>query len=433
MATSSTLEATLDELLDSCALGPALEDRLGLKITANVSGSTTFTTTHPELNRLGANTPSTRLSGWFAWASDNNEERMITGVTVSSGTATVTVSGANFTSDASSTLYILRVSIDVLRNLMNDALAELTVECKIPLAHGPDDYDLQDSDTVDTSWTETNATDTVQVTAAEVWAGARSLVVTDSGSGGGYTQSGLVRIGHGKKAWAFAIGKSDTGTSALRVIDDSGNTEQTVSFTQEDWMFIKKEVTAGAADEGLRLQLLETSVSGVGDWQFAWIVKEDSRIFRLPSWADARFKIKYIARAVFDIEGDEDDTWMADSVEFKRLRENDDYHYADNSGDANPHSVIMKPHVNLSEPLFVVIDCSWANPYGVSAIFALIGSLTNCPMRLLLPYMKKYVAERCGKIFEAIGEQGKDELRVRLPEHATLAPKQEVQVNTMML
>lgn len=433
MATSSTLEQVLDALLAAARSGPALEDGLGLKVTANVSGSTTFTTTHPELNRLGANTPSTRLSGWYAWASDNDQERMITGTTVSSGTATVTCSGTNFTSDASSTLYILRFSIELIREVINDALEEITVECILPLAHGPTDFDLQDSDTVDNSWTESNATDTVQTTASEVWAGARSLVVTDSGSGGGYTESDTVRAGHGKRVWAHAIAKSDTGTSALRVVDDSSNTEATVSFTQEDWLYIKKEVALGSTDEGVKLRLLESTASAVGDWQFAWVVKEDSRIFRLPSWADGRFRIKAISRAVFDSAGDEADTWLADSVRFERLVEGEDYRYADHTADANPHAVIVKPHVNLSDAYFVHIESSWANPYGVAATLSTIAQTTLCPLRLLVPYMKKLAGERFGEGFARLKEAGEKELTVRLPQHEPDRPEPEIKVKRMFL
>lgn len=432
MSTSSTFEAALDQLLAEAKWGPAIEDGLGLKITASAAGgNVVVTTTHPELNRLGASVPLNRLQGWYIWATVNDQERSITTLSVSGGTATITGSGTNFTATSSTTFYILRFSIDFIRDLFNDGLNDMTVECMLPLMHGPTDGDLQDSDTVDASWTESNATDVPQTTAAEVWIGARSLVVTDSGSGGGYAESGNIRVGRGKRSTMHAIGKSDEGTSALRAVGGVSGTLETVSFTQEDWLYIKKDVTAGSSDEGITLRLLESTASAAGDWQFAWIVKHDSYVFRLPSWADARFRIKAISYAEFLASGDEADTWLADSVQFKRLREWEEYEYVSHEAAANPHMVILKPYQDMTRPYFVHIECPWSAPYGVSALLTTIATATLCPLNLLIPYAKKLLGKRGGQQFAEIGADGASTYDKRRQAHLTQKTKREVTVRAI--
>ena len=410
MSTATAFSTVLDQLLDECRHGPALEDGLGIKITgATVNAGVTFTTTHPEINRLGANGPADRLQGWYVYVVADAEERMITTVAFSGGVATITVTTA-FTGEAAATLYITRAPVSALLSHANIALSKIIIEGMIPLYHGPDDADLQDSDSIDASWTETNATDTEQTTDAEVLQGARSLVVTDSGSGGGYTRSSTVRMGQSRRGTAFAIAKSDTGTSALRVNDQGGTALETVNFTQEEWLFIKKQFSLASDDEGCTLDLLEVTAGAAGDWQHAWVVKEGNGAFRLPEYIDRHFRVTGIARAIFHESGPEADTWLADSVEYERLRRDEDYRFNVRHGDANPNWIYLTREAVarglLTEPLFLILAMPASAPYGVSAALTTVASTSIVPQEWLVAYMKYMIGKYYPSIKPGLEQEG---------------------------
>lgn len=365
--------------------------------TATASGAT-LTTTDPEINKLGTAAPSGRFEGRFLYIPGGtvgtDQIHSITSLSVSGATTTITTLGTYGATYTNAVMYIMSDHPDVARRKGNDALGAITVENMIPLYHGPPDADLQDTDTVDSSWGETAATDTATTTASGVWAGKNSLVVTDSGSGGGLTQSALLPAPHDGSGTAFGIVKPSVGTSALRVIDNSGNIHETVTVTQREHMLIKKRFTLDAADNGLRLELVGVTASAAASWTHAWVVKDNLRFFRLPTSIDERFRFVTLARAVFHAAGDEADTWLADSVEWVRLKENEDYRPNIRQGDANPTSVILEPHVPLDEPLFIIVAASYANSYGVDGTFSTDASTNNCPPRLLVPYVKHLIGLR---------------------------------------
>ncbi len=429
MATATSFLTLMAQLAVESGLSETeIEQRFAYKLSAATITTTTFTTTDPNSMKLATTANPTRLQGLHIYLETNAEERIITTLSVTASVATVTFVGANATAvGTASNAWITRVPWSEIKALVNDALEREFVECFIPLSHGPDSADLQDSDSVDTDWTETNATDTVQTTVAEVFAGARSLVVTDSGSGGGYTQSTLMRMGHG---YSMAIMKSDTGTSGLRVVDDTGNTIHTISTTQEDWVFMKRQFTLDATDEGARLQLLESTASAAGDWQFAWMVKEGVRLFNIPSWVDERFKLKTIARARFYERGDEADTWMADSIDLERLSEGDeeDYRFINRTADANPHQVILGRHIALDEPLFLIIEAPWTIPYGVAATYTTDASTSLCPVRALTAHVRMLIAERYPNMFGAGYEAARRDVAQIAALRKTEPPRERIKV-----
>ena len=445
MAYSTTFSAFVDQLLVEPGLVGSVDQRFGYKLTAATVTANTITTTDREIIRLGANYVDNRFQGWHLYLASAGEEAMVTNMSVSSNTATLNFIGLSATTSGTpTTVYLLRhCSWSELRNAVNDVLEYIPVECQIPLYHGPTDADMQDSDTVDASWTESNATDSLQTTAAEVWNGARSLVVTDSGSGGGYTASAVMRMGHSEQGTAYAIVKADTGTVALRVTDNGGNTVETVSTTQEDWVFIKKQFTLDSTDEGAALRLMGTTASAEGDWQFAWIVRHSSRIFRLPGWIDERFKVKGISRAYFRTPGDEADTWLADDVEFVALRgpEWDDqreWRPVFAQADANPHRIVLEDHCRLDEPLFLTIESNYALPYGVAAIFSGATSLladavtTTCPPHLLTARVKQWIGAMWQTEYAGLEARGVQEYASRLRSRETPQPKTPVRHIRMM-
>ena len=379
-ASDSAYTISLDQLLDEV-------DGLGIKLTFATVTAGGCTTTDARINQMGADLATSRYAGRFI-SNASGDVRSITTISVpASGVVTITHAGGDWTTNGSpSTGYIRAIWPETLRSLSNDALGHIPGECFIPLYHGPTDADMQLAGV--SNWSDTNATSAKQTTAAEVLTAARSMSVTLS-AGSGYTQGGLVNMGQSERGTAFAIAKADTGTGILRVLDNGSNTVESVSFSQEDWVFLKKSFTLGSDDEGARLRLLGTDNLDQIDWQGAWIVKTNQHYFNLPTWIDERFKVKAVTHwRLLTAAGT--DAWLAADYEEERLREGIDYHLIVRQANANPSGVrIDASRADLmTEPLFLVVEAPYSAPYGVSAIFAADSDTNPCPPHLLVPYMK---------------------------------------------
>lgn len=293
--------------------------------------------------------------------------------------------------------------------MATDALDALKVRGRIPLAHGPADYDMQASAT--TAWPATNGSTSIQVTASEVFMAKRSRLLTDGGAGTGYLQQlAAVRVGQARKAAFFTIAKSDAGTSQLviRSVDATGAeaTEETVPFTQEAWLLLKKYVSFDADHEGWAMRIANATASGATDVQFAWGVNLDELDFYLPSWIDHLTNVVGISVARPQARGREDDTWLAGSIKYERLEEGVDFQFHRFAADANPHLItILKPEW-LKEPLFLELDMPWSAPYGVAVSFEDEDDTTGCPMPLFIAQMKILAGKRYPGLFPGLMAEG---------------------------
>ena len=316
----------------------------------------------------------------------------------------------------------IRPDTDILY-LMQDALDYVKAQVMIPLRHGPASADMQGS-AVDSDWTESGASDTVDATASEVFKGAQSLTVTDSGSGNGYTQSALSPIGQGKGVSIFGIVKSDTGTSKLVALDGAGNEQASISTTQEDWMLLMKHVQFDAADEQIRLRLQEVAASDAGDWQMAWFVKEDDYIFRL-TYLSERQRVEGIAVGKPQVSGPEADTYLAGSMDFtERLEEGVHYKCYRPRADANPAYIQMLPkgYKYMREPLFLVLSAPYSAPYGAAIAFSAETDETDCPLDDFLAQCKILLAERWPAKFADAGKRGESEKETLLAQEPPVLP-----------
>lgn len=400
----------LDQLLDE-------ERKLGYKFTGSTTSSAaTVTSSDPELIKLGTSASADRFTNRYVWipsaAAAADQIRTVTSFAVSSGgVASFTFSeDANFGEALSDkTMYVLFDHPTYFLNRTNDALDEIFAECAVPLRDGPASADMQGAN-VDTDWTETNATDAVQTTSSEVFQGAQSFVVTDSGSGGGYTVSAAQKLGQGRDIRVHAIVKADTGTSILQVKDASGNTQDSISVTQEDWTYLSKTVQFDSGEETFTIRLVESAASDEGDWQAAWYVKRDSTFFQLPTWIDASFKISDVVRREHHVSGGEDDTWLATAYEDIRLEEGKHYRYIHRGADANPTAILLTKEGQrfIDEPIFVLVSCPYSAPYGVSATLSGYSSTTSCPSRLLVPYVMYLIGKDNRELFPDLEAKGLD-------------------------
>ncbi len=395
---------------------------LGYKFTGTAtSGGATLTTTDPEINKLGSLATAKRWEGWFLYiptgTANTDDIHSVTTQSVSAATCTITTLGNYGATYTAVAMYLLKKHPTQLKRLANDALEYLFVDCFIPLGHGPDDPIM--ADTGASSWTGTG-TIAKQPTAGEVLYGPQSISLTDGGGGGQYVQSTLMNIGQGATVTFHGILKADTGTGTYQFLDNSSNVQDSVLTTQEDWVYITKQVPFDAADEGARARIVGTTASAQVDLQAAWMVKQGSPQFRLPSWLDGRFKFKGLAYGVYHIAGREAQTWMADSVEFTRV-DPQFYRYIARQADANPFALELLntniwPCSPYTTPLFMVVSCPFSAPYGVATIFVADTTSTGCDQHLLTAQWKYLLGKSWPAEFPTAKSEGLDELKERQRE-----------------
>lgn len=384
---------------------------LGLKLVVSTSSSAaTATTVSPRLARV--NPRSKDHNGKYLWipsaAAADDQVRSIDYYEWSGTTTTINFHDtSNFAESLSSVAaYILPSHPDVYMAATNEGLEKTHVRVEVPLMHGGSDMQ---GGSVDAYWTEANATDTVQTTASEVLRGAQSLVVLDSGSGGGYTASGSYRVGQGKGIILHMEAKADTGTGELQVIDGSSNEQDDITFTEEQWIAARKRVDFDAADELFTLRLVSVGASDSIDWQRVWFVRKGEYNFILPSWITNDYVVRGLFRRRYltpaNDSGSTDELWLAESNDDDLLYEDHDYKAYKRSADANPHRVtLLKPAHDIEDPLIMLVDCPWSAPYGVSTVYTSYTSTTQCPKTLAVALTLKYLGINNG--WDEIAEMG---------------------------
>lgn len=422
---STAFSAIVDQLLTEPGLtGPVISNRLGYKFSAATIGNTSLTTTDPQIVRIASNTPSNIYASWYIYLFTAGEERVVTTTTIAGSTATMNfIGGGNATNQASpTTVYLTQIPWSEIKAAANDGLEYIPCECIDVLRHGPDDAFMQANNT--TSWTGTNGTVAKQTTDTEVLHGKRSTSLTLT-AGSGYMTSTTSRIGQDEAALVQALAKADTGTGILRSLDHAGNTISSsydVSFTQEQWLYIRKWVNVASDDEGIALRVLGTDNNDQIDVQAAWIVNAAENVFRLPSYIDERFKLKAVARRQYMQSGRESDTWLANSYRDIRLQEDVDYRFINLPSDANPLGLEMITDWFRREPIMLFSETPYSAPYGVSATFSADSDTTNCRPHLLTAYLKKWIGSQLPGAFPDAERRGEREFKERMHASRTSLP-----------
>lgn len=425
------LSASFDQLIDEVP-------GLGYKITATVStAAATATTTSEIVAGLGSQESSDVLNTRGLWipsaaaAADQFRVVAVGGYAFAGAGSVVTLTFTNTSNFGENltnvTAYLLAAGItpDDIINLANDSLDRLSTDVLIPLKDFGDD--LQGS-TVDTDWTESGATDTVDQTASKVGVYGRQILdVLDSGAGGGYTQNALSDIPQGARVRIHGFVQSITGTNTLSAVDGSGNVQDSISTTQRAPMYLSKEVTFDAADEQARLRLVATTASAQGYWNGAWgVLLVNNPRFDLPSWVEGRFRVKAVSYWRFTYAGSEADTWYADSYEELRLNEGQHFRYGRKGGAANPHAlyILDEGRRYLDYPLFITVTCAYSELYGADTTFTSYSSTNPCPTDELVPHMMMLAGDRWGDSFPDAFGRGLRKLRERLPQRPAEVPPQ---------
>ena len=399
---SNAFSAVLDDLIRFPGLG--------LKVTVSTSSSAaTATSVSPVLARYANETTFFHQHYLYipSAAATDDQVRTVVSHAISGTTTTFTFQDASNYAETLSgvTGYILPLHPDTFMDTCNQALERMKVRVEVPLMHGPASGDMQGG-SVDADWTETNATDTVQTTAAEVNRGAQSTVVTDSGSGGGYTASAAQRVGQGQSITVFGEAKADTGTGKVQIMDGSSNEQADIVFTEEQWIAFKERVDFDDPDETFTLRLVSVAASDAIDWQRVWFVRNGEYRFNLPTWIADRFVIKALfRRSYMTRSADSDEVWLADSAIDDLLYEGEHYYINKSPADVNARTLMLTTTGRrfMDDPLILVVACPWSAPYGVSTLFTSYTSTSLVPLDLIV-----------AKTWELLGRnQGWEEMEAR--------------------
>jgi hypothetical protein len=350
-------------------------------------------------------------------------KRIADSLSVAAGVATLTHYGPDRTEVTLTDVEILSMDPDELIRMFGDALNGLKVDCFVPLGHGPTDGDMQKS--LHADWDDTTATFEKQTTASEVFAGARSGTLTLS-AGGGYTQAATTyRMGSSKSGWMHAIAKADIGTGIYRIVDSGGTTVQSISFSQESWLYMTKQFSLSSTQELIRPRLMGTDNLDQIDWQSAWFVKDGEYLFDAPSWLGERDELRGLAVGRLGGAGPDDDTYLAAGMQFDELKEGVDYQFIRRFADATPHQIRLLNKGLISRPLFTIVACPYSAPYGVSAAFTAESDTTTCPLDLLLAQMKILLGERYGQRFPGLYDKGVTEKITALSKAMSPLPPEQ--------
>ncbi|MGD9827087.1 MAG: hypothetical protein AB7E70_20395 [Hyphomicrobiaceae bacterium] len=403
--------------------GKRVDDRLLYKFTAATIGNTSLTTTDPNIVALGSGYLAERFKGWGIYLETAAEEREVADMSVSGSTATINfIGGGNATNQAGATnVWLVRTGRwSELKAAANTVLEYLPVEVSIPLRHGPDDADTQAVAT--TAWTAgANMTVAKQTTAAEVLWGRRSMSLTSADAGTTATST-TVKFGKNEPVNAFALARADIGSWTFRVLDDAGNTLDSVTFTEEEWLFIRKSVWLESDDEGAALRFIGAANLDQADVQAAWMVDPNNNEFFLPSYADAEMKIKAIEVYRFRHAAAEPDTYLAKNVDVVRLAR-DEFRFIQRPSDANPNRLRIVDRSYLQYPIFVTIETTAADAYGNALTFSADADTTDVHPHLFLAAMKAWVGGQYSSVFPQAKEMGDREFAVRSRRRETKTPE----------
>src|SRR3990167_2977624 len=330
-----TVTEILDELLDRCP-------ELGVKLTlATVTTATALaTTTDPRAMVSGTNAPSNRWAGMYLWApgltADDRIRSIIgpaSGSPVSATVFTFTVNRVFTANNSAVTGYVLGMEPNILVGLLNDALRREPFLTTVPLTE-PVDGDMQTSGVA--NWADAGATSSKVTTAANVpFELAQSLFANNTGANG-YTASGAVRIPRAQTLYIWAIVRADIGTATLWLVDGSGTAIDSMTTTQEEWMFIWKQIAPSSTIEEVAFRL---GAAGAGDdsyWGGVGFLSPGATNFQLPSWMAERWQFRALSIARFPVAGSTGGEELARSRQLERLEEGQDFRLYFPEGAANP-------------------------------------------------------------------------------------------------
>ncbi|KKK80524.1 hypothetical protein LCGC14_2822630, partial [marine sediment metagenome] len=193
--------------------------------------------------------------------------------------AVVWTVGTRYVISDDSPVFLRRVIGRILTNMYEPSFFPLSLHIM-----GNNANDMEAS-TVATDYSSTNATNATESTI--IHNGAQSLKVTDSGSGGGYANTGNIGIPENKSLYAAIMCYVTSGDSAtFRVIDvtDSNATIEDATTDEPSWMELVYQYTVPSDCEQIDFRLIADSASDVIYWDDFQTWASGRHVYSLPSW-----------------------------------------------------------------------------------------------------------------------------------------------------
>ena len=93
-------------------------------------------------------------------------------------------------------------------------------------------------------------------------------------------------------------------------------------------------------------------------------------------------------------------------MKWEALKEGQDYQFFRNEADANPFGLQILNTSLMEEPLFLVVECPYSAPYGLTVNFSAETDETDCPLDLLMGQAKILLGERYPQKFPGLAQLG---------------------------
>lgn len=423
-ATSGT--TLLDQLIDEIP-------GLGIKFTGTATAAgQVVTTDDPRINRGGANLPATAYQGRFLYIPAETGDDQVHSVTTASaaaatGITTITTLDTYDSTTTDGTMYLLAIHPDTIRNLFNDGLDLEYTDWTLPITDVTDG-DIQTSGV--TNWSDTNATSSKVTAAGNVLYGIRGLRVLNSGANGYTATAAASRIVRGQSFRAWAFTRADVGTSVFTVVDTSGNSLGSASYSEENPGLIYVDINPGTSVEEIKFRLGGSGASDDTYWFGVGFYRPDSVEVKLPSFADERFKVKAISTARY--KGSTDSSaYQAQSRQLARLTEGDDWRYINEYASVNALSIELTRTGLLQDmPLFITASV----PFSYFGTLTTDADTSTCPIQVWKERCKLLIGERYARSFPDLAAkmekvQAAHNARVAVRENSP--PKWETRVRRM--
>ena len=280
----ATLVALIHAVLEEMSEGPH-----PVVNTTSAAGTADTLVDTTDLKETSSSADLNRYDGQWVrfWCSDTTSVECIRKIKSYAPSTGTIVPEASFchASGATKTYEIHRLmNPSKLKTCINDALAEMRYQDILPLTLVVNG----DMEVVDptTNWKETNIS-VVTYSTTQVLFGTNSLVVTDSGAGGGYAsmEAGYLPVTPGEQLIVWAPVYGDQQGAKLTLYDQTAGADiETARHDEEGWGLLPFTATVPEDCYEVDIHLETITAAGTTYWDHVGILKAAQRVYDSPGW-----------------------------------------------------------------------------------------------------------------------------------------------------
>lgn len=262
----------------------------------NSAGSVAATTVVDAPNLQDSTAAAERHVGSWLYRPDRAAADILRRVSLfAPSSGTLTQSGANY-SNTSDLVYELHYRLDPveLNRCIDRALRSIRyrAEYRVTMVS---DGDMETSGTG--QWTASGSAIAKGTTVANVYRGAQSLQVTDSGSALGFARTASIPVIPGRTYYAAGVCRANAAgaTCRLQAYDVTNSASiQTADNPTQRWQVLAFQLTTPATCELMQMRLITVEASAVTHWDDIDLIEEGRRRYPLPTWLTRRAQIENV-------------------------------------------------------------------------------------------------------------------------------------------